>query len=132
MEPQYHCVQLWFVYGCVTLHSPYGVRSTSPVVRTLALVRLVPERHTLVREARLGPAQREAVELLEAPALEGVADDRDVRGVRARELAEAREREEHVLVRVQRAGKGGGRWCARGAGRTRLRMLRCGGRCGHW
>ena len=42
------------------------------------------------------------MELLEAPALEGVADDRDVGGVRARELAEAREREEHVLVRVQR------------------------------
>jgi hypothetical protein len=67
----------------VALHSPYGVRSTSPVVRTLAPIHLVPERHALIREARPGPAQHEVVELLEAPALEGVADDRDVCGVRA-------------------------------------------------
>ena len=89
MEPQCHCVQLWFVYGCVALHLPYGVRSTSPVVRTLALIRLVPERHALVHEACPGLAQHKAVELLEAPALEGVADDCDVHRVRARELTEA-------------------------------------------
>ena len=42
------------------------------------------------------------MKLLEAAALEGVADDGDAGRVGARELAEAGDREEHVLVRVER------------------------------
>lgn len=42
------------------------------------------------------------MELLEATALEVVADDGDARGVDARYLAEASDGEDHVLVRVER------------------------------
>jgi hypothetical protein len=42
------------------------------------------------------------VELLEAPALEGVADDGDARRVGARKLMKAGDGKEHVLVRVER------------------------------
>lgn len=55
----------------------------------LALICLVPERNTLVRESKFRPAQRESVQLLEATALEIMADDGDARWIRACELAEA-------------------------------------------
>ena len=41
--------------------------------------------------------------MLEAAALEGVADDGDAREVAIRELAEACEGAEHILVRVSTA-----------------------------
>jgi hypothetical protein len=42
------------------------------------------------------------VELLEAAALEGVADDGDPRWVGARKFVEAGDGKEHILVRVER------------------------------
>ena len=69
---------------------------------SLALIRLVPEWQALVRETLLGPAQREPVELLEAAALEGVADDGDAGWIGACKLVEAGDGEEHILVRVER------------------------------
>jgi hypothetical protein len=67
---------------------------------SLAFIHVVPERQALIREARLGPAQRKSVKLLETASLEGVANDGDARRVSAREFAEPRDREEHVLIRV--------------------------------
>ena len=64
--------------------------------------RLVPERHALVHEAHLKLEQCETAKLLEAAALEGVADDGDAREVGICKLAEACEEEEH-LVRVSTA-----------------------------
>ena len=68
----------------------------------LALVCLVPEWKALVREAKLGPAQRSSVQLLEAATLEIVADDGDTSRIGACELAEAGDGEEDVLERVER------------------------------
>jgi len=68
----------------------------------LTLVRLVPEWKALVREAKLGPAQRSSVQLLEAATLEIVADDGDASRIGACELAEAGDGEEDVLKRVER------------------------------
>jgi len=75
---------------------------TGPISSSLVLVGLVTERHALVREACLRPAQREAVELFKAAAPEAVADDRHARGVCARDLAEPGEGEAHVSVRLER------------------------------
>jgi hypothetical protein len=68
----------------------------------LSLVGLTPKRNALVREPDLGPAYRESVQVLEAPAFEIMADDGDARRIRARELTEASDGEEHVLERVER------------------------------
>jgi len=72
---------------------------------SLALVCLVPELHTLIREACLESAHREPVELelLEAATLEGMADDGDARRVGACELAEVGDREEQYWYELRTA-----------------------------
>ncbi len=76
-------------------------RVDGPPSNSLPPSRLVPERYALVHEAHLELEQYETVKLLEAAALEGVADDGDTREVGIREHAEACEGE--VLVRVSTA-----------------------------
>ena len=79
------------------------------------------------------------MKLLEATALEVVADDGDARGVGARYLAEASDGEEHVLVRVERgvfgcrAGECACGWekaCRAGEAQIRLAFGCCGMRGG--
>jgi len=59
------------------------IEGTDLACSCFALVHLVPERYALVREPDLWPTQRDSMKLLEATALEVVADDGDARGVDA-------------------------------------------------
>ena len=64
-------------------------RVDGPPSSSLLPLRFVPERHALVHEAHLELEQYETAKLLEAAALEGVADDGDTREVGIREHVEA-------------------------------------------
>jgi len=68
-----------------------GVRSTCVgqlACCCLALVSLVRQRNTFVRESKLGPAYCESMQTVKAPAAEIVADDGDACQIYAGELAE--------------------------------------------